>query len=162
MAKSQFAKSPAVSGNVVVWEDWRDGNGDIYGYDVGSKQEFAIAKMADDQISPAVAGNTAVWIDSRNTKSLSEVDLYGYDLKNKSEFQISVGRKDVVVDPRVSGAQVVWSSNVQVFVFDLKTNKLRALTSPGQRNIEPALSGNTVVWTRLTPSPAQIVLGLVP
>ncbi|MBI4631102.1 MAG: hypothetical protein HY740_05185 [Chloroflexi bacterium] len=161
LAKNQFAKSPALSGNVVVWEDWRDGNGDIYGYDVSAKQEFAISKAAEDQTSPAIAANTVVWIDNRNTKSLGEVDLYGYDLKNKSEFQISVGRKDVIVDPRLSGTQVVWSSNVQVFAFDLKTNKLRALTSPGQRNIEPALSGNTVVWTRLTPAPAQIVLGLV-
>lgn len=51
----------SVSGDIVVWEDWRSGNRDIYGYDLSSGQEFAIATGRADQRGPSIDGDLVVW-----------------------------------------------------------------------------------------------------
>jgi beta propeller repeat protein len=54
----------AVSGDIVVWEDWRDGSSDIYGYDLSTGQEFPIATGWTHQHAPSIAGDLVVWSDS--------------------------------------------------------------------------------------------------
>ena len=49
--------------NTVVWTDWRNGNADIYIYDLSTKKEIHTNK-ASDQYDPAIYGNKVVWIDT--------------------------------------------------------------------------------------------------
>jgi len=87
--------NPAISGDLVVWQDDRNGNWDIYGCnlaalsDTGAARaqaarlgcsdlpvEFAVCTASDDQISPAISGDKVVWQDDRN----GNWDIYGCDL----------------------------------------------------------------------------------
>ena len=72
---------PAISGNIVVWVDYRSkpdteaaiGNGDVYGYDLSTGTEFPICIDPADQSDPAISGNVVVWQDFRH----GNWDVYG-------------------------------------------------------------------------------------
>jgi len=61
--------NPDIDGNIVVWQDNRNGDWDIYGYNLTSRQEFQITDNPYDQTNPAVSGHTVVWEDSRDGNS---------------------------------------------------------------------------------------------
>jgi len=51
----------AVSGDWVVWEDWRAGNEDIYAYNLSTHEEVAIATGPMRQLGPSISGDVVVW-----------------------------------------------------------------------------------------------------
>ncbi len=58
--------NPAVSGQMVVWQERRStANYDIYGYDISRQREFEICVADGDQTEPRVSGNRIVWMHSR-------------------------------------------------------------------------------------------------
>jgi beta propeller repeat protein len=64
--------NPRIQGDVVVWWDRRNGDRDVYAYDLVSKLEFAIATNAGDQDQPDVTAGSPylmVWTDWRNQDS---------------------------------------------------------------------------------------------
>ncbi|MGD2250398.1 MAG: hypothetical protein PVF58_18535, partial [Candidatus Methanofastidiosia archaeon] len=68
---------------IVVWQDDRNGNTDIYGYNLKTQEEFQITTDESEQSSPAIYGNFVVWQDKRNGNS----DIYGTQLDyNCSKF----------------------------------------------------------------------------
>jgi beta propeller repeat protein len=60
-------QSPDISGHLVVWQDDRNGNFDIYGYNLITRQEFQITADLAHQKNPAISGLLVVWEDSRVT-----------------------------------------------------------------------------------------------
>jgi len=69
-----FAQShPAIDGDLVVWKDWRNGDPDIYGYDLSRGIEFPIYVGPGEQSRPAVSGNLVVWNDWQN----GDMDIWG-------------------------------------------------------------------------------------
>lgn len=48
-----------------MWSDARNGNSDIYGFDLVTKSEFPICTAPETQIEPAIDGNIVVWTDGR-------------------------------------------------------------------------------------------------
>lgn len=62
-----FQQAPDISGHLVVWQDSRSGNWDIYGYNLITHQEFQITTHPADQTNPAISGLLVVWEDSRVT-----------------------------------------------------------------------------------------------
>lgn len=82
VAQSQFSeKAPDVSGHIVVWQDNRNGNWDIYGYNLTTKKEFQITDDPADQTNPAISGDTVVWQDRRTgVSTIYAVYLSGADI----------------------------------------------------------------------------------
>ena len=117
---SSFQSWAAVSGNIVVWADGRNGqigqdglpdNLDIYGYNLSSNTEFSICTNSSMQNLPAISGDTVVWTDGRNGNS----DIYGYNLATHIEFPVCTAQNDQqspfiredmafwIVDSRIEG-----------------------------------------------------------
>lgn len=67
---------PATHGDLIVWEDTRNGRPDIYAYDLSTGTETQITDDPDAQYYPAVSGNLIVWHDSRHGNS----DIYMTEL----------------------------------------------------------------------------------
>jgi beta propeller repeat protein len=137
---------PDISAEIVVWYDERNGNSDIYGYDLSSGTEFPICTHPADQTGPAISGEIVVWADERNGNS----DIYGYDLSSGTEFPICTNTADQAV-PDISGEIVVWVDDAyspcpDIYGYDLSSGTEFAIcTHPaGQFNL--AISGEIVVW----------------
>ena len=65
------ASNPAIYGNTIVWQDSRNGNSDIYIYDLSTKKQIHTTNPSN-QTDPAIYGNKVVWADDRNGGS----DIY--------------------------------------------------------------------------------------
>ena len=147
------AVAGGISGNTVVFSSNRNGNNDIYGYDLVSKTEFPICTAAGSQTSPAISGNIVVWTDDRNASSSINgyiSDIYGYDLVSKTEFPICTDAGSQTY-PAISGNIVIWADNFnrpgwsQIDGYDLATKTEFPITT-GSVESTPAISGDTVVW----------------
>jgi beta propeller repeat protein len=70
---------PAIYGDIVVWYDERNGNYDIYGYNLNTKQEFPITTNTSGQYYPAIYCDRVVWEERRNANwdiYLAYLDVY--------------------------------------------------------------------------------------
>ena len=94
---------PAVYGDYVVWQDQRNGNADIYGYDLRTDTEFPICTDASDQFRPRVYNDIVVWFDLRNGNQ----DIYGYRVSTAEEFQITTDASDQRC-PKIYCDTVMW------------------------------------------------------
>jgi len=63
-SSNQF--SPAIYGDKIVWYDNRNGNDDIYMYDLKTNTEKRITTDSSSQRYPAIYGDKIVWQDYRN------------------------------------------------------------------------------------------------
>ena len=68
---------PAIYENKIVWTDKRNGNWDIYMYDISTSKEKRITSNSSDSVWPAIYGNKIVWMDNRN----GDYDIYMERLK---------------------------------------------------------------------------------
>jgi len=83
--------SPVISGDRIVWQDEREGNWDIYMYDMSvGRTESALFKDSKDEIEPAISGNRIVVSDNRK----GNYDIYMYDIGTKTKTQITSDRTD--------------------------------------------------------------------
>lgn len=70
--------NPTISQSMVAWWDSRDGDRNIYGYDIAKGgSDFIVNNGDDNQDMPAVSGSTVVWQDARG----GDVDIRGGRVK---------------------------------------------------------------------------------
>jgi beta propeller repeat protein len=86
-----------------VWQERRNYNWDIYGYDLSTGTEFPICTDLHDQEWVEIYGNIVVWRDFRN----GNWDIYGYDLSTGTEFPICTAIHDQS-RPTIYEDTVVW------------------------------------------------------
>ena len=160
---------PAVSGDTVVWCDWRNDNGstsnaDIYGFRLpagdtsvqiarhGSpSSQFAICTAPGLQMFPAIFGNIVVWQDSRNMET-SGWDIYGYDLATGEAFPVCTAPGNQT-DPAISGSVVVWTderamdtTGSDIWGLDLGRGEELAICVEAGSQSKSAIDGDLVVW----------------
>ena len=106
---------PAVSGNIIVWGDDRNGNRDIYMYDLSTSTETQITTDPANQWNPAVSGDITVWQDYRNRND----DIYMAELSFSPTPSDAIEKtenvKSIVADP----------SQIPVSDFDGATDKVK-------------------------------------
>ena len=100
------AQRPAVSGAVIVWQDNRNGNWDIYGYDLATHREMEICRAPGDQEAPAIDGPTVVWQDNRG----GDWDIFGCDLNAGRVLAVYQGKGDQT-EPDICADLVVWTDS---------------------------------------------------
>ncbi|AWX57223.1 MULTISPECIES: TolB family protein [Brevibacillus] len=76
VSASGKASNPVVSSGYVAWEDDRNGNDDIYYYDIKAKEEKAAVIAKGDQGRPSIFSNQIVY------EHQSAGDLYSYSISN--------------------------------------------------------------------------------
>ncbi len=128
--------NPDVSGSIVVWQDSRNGNFDIYASNLETGEEMQITIDAANQWHPRISGNLIVWKDARNKQPDDlNYDIYGYDLALGQEFivsndpmeehligvdgnQIAFTRVYYVIDEYEDGSQFDELYNLFLFEYD--------------------------------------------
>ncbi|MBU7047596.1 MAG: hypothetical protein HXS54_14275 [Theionarchaea archaeon] len=111
-----------MDGDYVIWEDYRNGNKDIYGYNLSTGEEFQITTDPEIQSEPAIYGDLVVWTDWRNRNR----DIYGYNLSTKEEFQITTNASHQI-SPAIYGNYVVWidrrNGNWDIYGYNLSKER---------------------------------------
>ncbi len=156
--------SPSISGDLVVWEDYRNGNGDIYMYNISSGIETPLINSTSGQIAPSIYGNKVVWIDLRNNPvgyqktdwnrfdSNGKGDIYMYDLATKQETRITTGTTVTEYQgPKIQGDKIVWtdvrSGNHDIYMYDLTTKQEKGIAVNSWTEWLPYIYGNKIVWS---------------
>jgi len=140
--------SLAISGNIVVWVDERDGIYGIRGYDLVKKNEFPICSKLDylavGSSTVKISGDIVVWYNYSPTTSF---DIWGYDLKTITQFPICT-EEGVQLRPRISGDIVLWQNERgDIFVYNLATKDISTIpVSPHDYQHDVDISGDIIVW----------------
>ena len=140
--------NPYVNGNYIVWQDNRNGNWDIYAYDLSTGAEIPICTSTGDQTNPSVYGDNFVWQDNRN----GNWDIYMCDLSKDPANPIRITNNTFdQTKPAIYGDKIVWqdnrNGNWDIYMYDLTLRFERQLTTNTGNQIDPAIYDNKVVWT---------------
>ena len=146
---------PAISGDIVVWHDERNGEWDIYGHNLATGQTFPVCVANGDQVRPSISGDIIVWEDRRNGDPQYCGDIYGYDLSTSQEFIVYEDTGPILHArrPEVSGDWVVWSDyrseagGYGVYARNLLTQREKTLHVGGnQPGYGLQVSNDVAVW----------------
>lgn len=137
--------SPDVSGPLIVWEDLRHGNAEIYLYDLRSEEERRLTDHPENQTAPRISGNWVVWEDDRHGGR----DIYAYNLDSDVEQLLTPEGSDQL-QPSVHDGVVVWrdnrDGNWELYGADLSSGTVERLTSSSAQESHPDLSSEMLVW----------------
>jgi beta propeller repeat protein len=146
---------PRISGNIVVWYDDRNGNEDIYGFDLSTKSEFPICTDEAEQEDVTISDNVIIWVGHRNGVYI--YNIYGYDLSTKTEFYITNIRPPTGPwrGPNIDGDFIVWEDDLkgywEKYGYDIRGYNLATGTQFPICTNEAYqgwadICGNIVVW----------------
>nr|WP_276573348.1 PKD domain-containing protein [Methanosarcina sp. DH1] len=147
---------PAIYGNKIVWEDYRNEFSDIYMYDLSTQKETRITTYESDQYDPEIYGDRIVWMDSRN----GNWDIYMYDLSTEKETQITTNPSDSYY-PTIYGDKITWNDgngNWDIYVYDLATGQ-ECHTTEKSDQYDPEIYGDRIVWTDMRNGNADVYMG---
>ncbi|WP_240664302.1 hypothetical protein [Methanosarcina sp. MSH10X1] len=133
---SGSASDPHIYGDRIVWQDDRNGNSDIYMYDLSTKRETQITTNGSAHF-PDIYGDRVVWQGDR---------IYMYDISTEKETQISTSGSAHY--PAIYEDKIVWgdySGGSDIYMYDLSTEKETKISTSGFAEM-PDIYGNKIVW----------------
>lgn len=111
------ARLPDVSAadQLVVWQDMRNGNWDLYGYDLATNQEIEIVKAPGDQEFAAIAAGLVTFQTQRPTGAWN----VGLWVRTLDRHFVIDPHSAFQTQPAVAGSVVVWqdSRNHQLDIY---------------------------------------------
>lgn len=136
-----------ISGTTVVYTDSRNGNLDIYAFDLATGFETPIVTDPKNQLAPAIRGTRIAWEDDRGAKP----NIWAWDGAVASA--VSPNSSFPQSHPAVSGNTVVWADlangvSFNIWKADLATpGSAAAVTSNTTFNCQnPDIDGNYAVY----------------
>lgn len=142
-------RDPDISGRWVAWTDRRDGNQDIFAYDLEADAEVRITDEVVNQFGPALAGDRLVWLDGRDGGSIRLRNLA------TGEQRRLVADVDVVGGVDITGDRVVWAEDSEpgggttIRLLDIASGDIQTVASGPVRRLNPVVSESLVVWEEL-------------
>jgi TolB protein len=139
---------PAISGNLVAYEDDRYGNVDIFLYNLSSGVEKRLTDQPRcDHYWPKIYGDRVVWWDNRS--GFNSFDVFMYNTTTGVETRITTDPKNQE-NADLYRNRIVWMDrrygNFDVFLKDTTTGSETALTNDTADQWEPQVWGDRVIW----------------
>ncbi len=144
-----LASNCDISGGVVVWQDDRDGNLDVFARDLTTGAETRLTDDPSDQSMPRVDGDVVVWQDA--AAGPTDSDIVAVDLRTGAATRVS-RYQGPQWQPDVSGGLVVWMDerfghgNTEVFAYDLASGIETRVTTADGWSGNPRISGSRIVY----------------
>ena len=146
--------NPDVSGTVVVWMEFINGDYAVRGTDLLTADSFMVTQGEGTALDPVIDGNTVVWRDRRS----GDFELYAYDVLTRDERPV-VHEIHIRGRPAFAGDSVVWADgrnspprvppefgNLDIYAVDLRTGDEFLVAGSLWNQQNPAVSGDIIVW----------------
>ncbi|HIH28544.1 MAG TPA: PKD domain-containing protein, partial [Thermoplasmata archaeon] len=141
---------PKISGTSIVWQDYSNGNWDIFFYNLTwapGTPPLQIIVGSEDQKNPAIFQNYIVY---ENWSGFSST-IYLYNISNSTSVRISASADDVT--PAIDDTNVVWQNlsptgKKRIVLYDITTGETRQIPPAGVPfdQTSPKIHGDYVVW----------------
>ena len=132
---------PALYEDIIVWQDNRNGNWDIYGYNLETREEFQITVDLNHQIYPVIYGDIVFWVDGRYDLDT----IQGYNLLTKEDILLPRHPKPYG-KPAFYGTVIVWEGPSNICGYDLSTQELFQLSIYSASQQNPSIFKDIIVW----------------
>lgn len=139
-------RRPVVSGPIIIYGDKRNGDWDIYGFDMTTNTEFPVAVGGGPHGYATISGNTVVYEAYKD----NSWDIMAYNINDKKTAVIAAGPGDQDY-PQISGNTVVYldhglaGGNPALRAYDIETKQTKTIAKD-HLVARPAISGDLMVW----------------
>ena len=143
------ASVPAMAGDHIVWTDKRNGNFDIYAYQISTATEFSISLADGDQLAPQISGDYVVWEDYRNGSG--NADIYAYRFSTATEFAVTTAARKQRY-PQIDGDYIVWqderNNEADIYAYRISSGTEIAISNQSADGEQwaPQINGDTIIW----------------
>lgn len=148
-------RDPKISGDNVIWEaPGAGGFNDVFIHNLTTGITTNASNTAFEDDGFQIDNGVVVWSGTDPSVASPNSDVYvfdgrGFDGTGTAPVAVNLGSaslSDVV--PKVSGANIVWDGNADVFIHNLDTSVTENLTNaPSSFLTEPDISGSNVTWS---------------
>lgn len=134
-----------IDGDYIVWSDNRNGNRDIYAYQISTATEFVVSTAAGIQRLPQVSGDYIVWEDHRN----GNADIYAYQISSATEIAIATD-ESAQTEPRIDGDYIVWQDQrnglADIYAYRISSQEELVISTQAGEQWAPKIAGDYIVW----------------
>ena len=145
ITNTKTARNPDIRNNKIVWQDRRNGNWDIYLYDIGKNKQQIITTNVADQVAPAIFHDKIVWQDKRG----GIWNIYMHDLASK-KTRVVAKNKSKQMFPTIHRNWIAWSDdrrgNWDIYVYSIRTGRTYLVADHPADQLHPRIYDNTIVW----------------
>ena len=153
-------RNAEIYGDVVVWQDDRSGNWDIFMFDLSTGRETRITTDKRDQVDPRIFGDIIVWKDTRNHRGSVDnyplgynSDIYYYDLNSGKEQQLTTNVY-CQSNPDIYQDNIVWidyrNQKAEVFMYDLSTGWEMKISNNTNNCTNCKIFADIVIWSSIS------------
>ncbi|GAB4187018.1 MAG: hypothetical protein Kow00105_01620 [Phycisphaeraceae bacterium] len=142
---------PQISGDNIIWQaPGVGGYLDVFIHNLSTGITTNVSNTPFTDFGHQIDNGVVVWYgDDGSGNDVYVFDGRAFDGTGTAPTPINIGlagRSDVV--PKVSGANIVWDSNAEVFLYNLDTAVTTQLTtSPSTFLTDPDVSGSNITWS---------------
>jgi len=144
---------PSIYGNIIVWQDNRTGDWNIYAYNLSSGEENQITSDSAKHGRPKIYGDIIVWSDNRT----GNFDVYAYDLAENKEMQITSSPEDEK-GPLVCEDVIVFTKEYGLFIYNLSSQEQREVWEGFAGSV--SVGEDRVVWDHWHQLGGDFILGI--
>ena len=149
---------PDMHGDILVWQDNRNGNADIYYMNMAdaSPSPVRVTTSSGADQSPAVWGSTIVWQNGSG-------DIYRYNINTGITTAVCTAT-ETQRDPYVYDNYILWtdwrSGTPYTYYYDLDNPGANGTQLTTVRSWEPAMYGSIAVWSQSGTTTSTDVYGI--
>ncbi|WP_214036803.1 PKD domain-containing protein [Methanospirillum sp.] len=141
--------NPDISGGIIVWDDSRHKNSDIYSYNIPMHKETPVYVDTTNKFKPAVSQDMVVFEDFGND-DIRDIGIVKVGTSARPVY-INPNGKDKA-NPDIDGDWIAYQqlddnkNDWNIYIYNYKTDKTVQVTRDTRIQQNPRISGDFVVW----------------
>lgn len=158
------SKNPDIYENIILWQDNRGGDWEIYTYDINNPVSGGepLFVWEGDQIEPAIHGNYMVFSDKK--PGVTSYNIYMYDLVSSVLTRLTDDTDGDQRSPDLFEDKIVWQDqrmgNWDIYMYDIDDEEFVVITDDLAVQRNPSIGEGRIVWEDFRDGNANIYMHL--